>query len=457
MLKHIPMMLWMAWTSLKRDRVVLMLTFALPIAFFSIFVGIFGSSVSGGGGMSKVNVALVDLDNSANSQRFVKALQKEGGLRIITTVAAGESTLPMTREGAEGMVKDGDASVGVVIPRGFGESFGSFNFAGSDGDADRADAVEILADKQRDPVAPQVVAGLMQKAAMTGAPDLLISNGIGQFEKYAGGLTPEQRAAMDKWIPELREEVDREDAAATQPATQAASGDSAGGDAASSGFDGLVKVNVVNVQQDHRSDWEAFVSFQVAQTAVMFLLFSMAGAAGSMLDEQENGTLERLLSSNMGMGGVLAGKWLVIALIGVAQLAVMFLWAWKPFGLSLFTPHHLAGWAIMSFATAAAGAGFGMVLATMCKSRGQLSGLSTIIILIMSAIGGSMFPRFMMSEQLQKIGLFTFNAWALDGYGKVFYDNLPLTELWPQVSVLVGLAAAFMFVARLLARRWEAA
>lgn len=452
MLKHIPMMLWMAWTSLKRDKVVLMLTFALPIAFFSIFVGIFGGSVSGGGGMSRVRVALVDLDQSDNSRRFVKALHNEGGLRVQTRTA-GEAPRDLTRSDAERLVKDGDVGVGVVIPKGFGESFANFSFVPAAGEGQDSGAVEILADKQRDPIAPQVVAGLMQKAAMTGAPDLMIENGIGQFEKFAGGLTDQQRAAMDKWIPELRQELDRQDTAATQSATRP----DAGGDAASSGFDGLVKTTIVNVQGDHESDWEAFVSFQVAQTAVMFLLFSMAGAAGSLLDEQENGTLERLLSSNMGMGGVLMGKWLVIALIGVAQLAVMFLWAWKPFGLTLFTPHHLAGWAIMSCATAAAGAGFGMVLATLCRSRGQLSGLSTIIILIMSAVGGSMFPRFMMSEQLQKIGLFTFNAWALDGYRKVFYDNLPLTELWPQVSVLIGLAIAFMLIARLLARRWEAA
>jgi ABC-2 type transport system permease protein len=143
--------------------------------------------------------------------------------------------------------------------------------------------------------------------------------------------------------------------------------------------------------------------------------------------------------------------------MGVAQLAVMFLWAWKPFGLTLFTPHHLAGWAIMSAATAAAGAGFGMVLATACRSRGQLAGLSTIVILIMSAVGGSMFPRFMMSPGLQKVGLLTFNAWSLDGYRKVFYDNLPLTALWPQVTVLIALTIAFMLAARLLARRWEAA
>ena len=38
-------------------------------------------------------------------------------------------------------------------------------------------------------------------------------------------------------------------------------------------------------------------------------------------------------------------------------------------------------------------------------ARAQLSGFSTILILTMSALGGSMFPRFLMSETMQKIGL----------------------------------------------------
>jgi ABC-2 type transport system permease protein len=73
----------------------------------------------------------------------------------------------------------------------------------------------------------------------------------------------------------------------------------------------------------------------------------------------------------------------------------------------------------------------------------------------MSAVGGSMFPRFAMSEGLQTVGLLTFNAWALDGYQKVFWRDVPVWELWPQVLVLAGLTVLFLAVARSLARRWE--
>ena len=56
---------------------------------------------------------------------------------------------------------------------------------------------------------------------------------------------------------------------------------------------------------------------------------------------------------------------------------------------------------------------------------------------------------------MQKMGLITFNAWALDGYLKVFWRNA--VWLWPQVLVLSVLAATFLSLARLLARRWELA
>jgi len=143
-----------------------------------------------------------------------------------------------------------------------------------------------------------------------------------------------------------------------------------------------------------------------------------------------------------------------LTLMGTCQLTLMFLWGRLAFGLDLF--HHVPGFLVMTAVTAAAAAGFGLVLATAARTRAQLSGMSTIIILIMSSLGGSMFPRFLMSETMQRMGLVTFNAWALDGYLKVFWRNAPIVALWPQLLVLVSLTVVFLGVARTLARRWEA-
>jgi ABC-2 type transport system permease protein len=168
----------------------------------------------------------------------------------------------------------------------------------------------------------------------------------------------------------------------------------------------------------------------------------------------ESGTLERLLCTNLGMSGILLGKWAFLVLVGCAQLSVMFLWGDVAFGLPLFS--HLPGFIVMTVVTSAAAAALALALAAVARSRSQLSGISTILILTMSALGGSMFPRFLMSETMQQIGLVTFNAWALDGYLKVFWYGAPVYALWPQVAVLSGLAVVFLGGARIAARRWEA-
>ena len=100
----------------------------------------------------------------------------------------------------------------------------------------------------------------------------------------------------------------------------------------------------------------------------------------------------------------------------------------------------------MTVATCAAAAAFGIIFATACRSRAQLGGLSTIVILIMSALGGSMVPKFAAPAVFEVTGLFTFNGWALDGYLKVFWHDDPTTSLpqalWslaPQLAVLIGM------------------
>ena len=57
--------------------------------------------------------------------------------------------------------------------------------------------MQLLADVSRSHCAAMVAQGLMQKVAMTAAPDLFMAGGMRQFEKYAGALTAQQRQAVD--------------------------------------------------------------------------------------------------------------------------------------------------------------------------------------------------------------------------------------------------------------------
>jgi len=416
------------WLNLKRDRVAVALTFVLPIVFFSIFATVFGGQSSQ---TSRIRVAVVDEDRSELSARIVAGLEKETALRVRTVDDAGT---PFTRASAEQVVRDGDAPVAVVLPSGIGASFGAGAFGATGA------SIRLLADVS-DPIAPQMLLGLLQKVTMTAAPDLVMQGGMEQFEKRGGPFSPSQRAAVDAWLPQLKPRA----AGEAQPSSTPATGGGPMG----------VAAEIVDVMGSDKKRG-SLISFYAAGIGVMFLLFScVAGAGGALLDEVEAGTLERLLSTRLSMTRLLLAKWLFLAIVGAVQLTVMFLWGWLAFQLPLTS--HLPGFIVMTAITAAAAAALGLVLATIARSRAQLSGFSTILILTMSALGGSMFPRFLMSETMQKIGLLTFNGWALDGYLKVFWRDASLWQLWPQVVVLTTLTIVFLSGARLLARRWETA
>ena len=422
-------LLRVGWINLRRDRVAQALTFVLPIVFFSIFAMVFGGQRDAS--TARIRIAVVDEDHSEVSARFIEGLRGEKSLRPRTTADETGTGPVLDRPAAERLVRSGEVPIAVIIPAGMGEAFSTNGFAGG------GPAIQLLSDVS-DPIAPQMVQGLLQKVAMTAAPDLLMQGGMRQLEARGGALSPQQKAAVDAWLPRLK--------------AQAQSGG-----AGDSGANGGMPVNVEVVDVMRTDDQRgSLVSFYAAGVGVMFLLFSsVGGAGGALLEEAEAGTLERLLSTNLGMTGVLVGKWIFLALVGCVQLTVMFIWGQLVFGLPLLS--HLPGFAVMTLVTAAAAAALAVALATIARTRAQLSGFSTILILTMSALGGSMFPRFLMSESMQKVGLLTFNAWALDGYLKVFWRNAAVWELWPQVAVLVGLTLVFLAAARLFARRWEAA
>ena len=415
-----------AFVSLRRDSGALALSFVLPVVFFSIFAVIFGGRRDS---TPKIKVIVVDEDHSRVSQHLAQGLKQEGSLVVKTRPepVKGVEQPEYTAATAETAVKEGTAPVAVIIPHGFGENPIAFGPR----DPSRP-TIQLLKDSS-DMVAPQMIAGLLQKVAMTSMPDLMAEQGSKYFDEFAGGLTKEQRERLDEGIRFLRERQE------------------SGAAASNSGNGGIVAISDRAVVGENKNN--PMVSFYAAAIGVMFLLFTASGAAGALLDEAESGTLDRVLSSRVTMTSLMLGKLAYNALLAFTQLVVMFLWGWAVFKLDFWS--HIPGFIVMGVSTAVAVAAFGMLLASICKTRAQLGALSTLIILVMSSIGGSMFPRFLMPESMQKAGLLTINAWAIDGFTKVFWRDEPVSHLWPQVLVLVCIAMVLFAIARRIARRWE--
>jgi ABC-2 type transport system permease protein len=421
-----------SFRSLRRDRGAFILTFVLPVAFFSIFAVIFSQSRNGA---TKVSVAVVDEDHSVASQRLVEALEHEDALNAFTAPKAKQgqpAPVAYTAATALAGVKAGDFQAALIIPKGFGENPISL---GPRTDVDQP-AIEILHDSS-DPIAVQIVGGMLQKVVMSSMGDLMADQGMKYFDAAAGGLTPAQKTRVSNSLSVLHQ--------LQQQQRQQAPGNSAGNQSA------LVAFKVRDVVGENKKS--PMISFYAAGIGVMFLLFTASSAGGSLLDESDSGALDRVLSSHVDMTTLLAGKMVYCTMLAFTQLCVMFLWGWAVFHLDLFS--HLPGFLVMGISTAFAVANFGMILATLSKTRAQQGAVGTLLILTMSAVGGSMFPRFLMPESMKIAGLFTINGWAIDGFTKVFWYDEPISHLWQQVGILATVGIVLFFVARRFARRWE--
>ncbi len=428
---------------MRRDRGAFVLSFVLPLAFFSIFATIFGGQHDS---TPRVTLIVVDEDKSETSKDLIGALEQDNSLwvhRTPVTKKGAPAGPEYTAATAEAAVKAGDAPVALIVPKGFGAHPMGF---GPDADAS---GVELLND-QSDAIAPQMVMGLLQKAAMTAMPAVMAEQGMKYADQYVGGFTPEQKKVVESGLANLRKEV-----ANGKVGSQANGGANSGSAGSNDDSAGIIRVKTRSVVGQNAGQSKNMISFYAAAIGVMFLLFTASGSAGALLDEAESGTLERVLSTRVTMTKLLTGKLVFNTLLAFVQLTVMFLWGWAVFKLDFF--NHLPGFAVMGLVTAFAVAAFGLLLASTCKTRAQLGALSTLLILIMSSVGGSMFPRFLMPESMQKAGLLTINAWAIDGFTKVFWRDLPVRELWPQVTVLVAIGVGLFLIARRVARRWEMA
>jgi ABC-2 type transport system permease protein len=208
---------------------------------------------------------------------------------------------------------------------------------------------------------------------------------------------------------------------------------------------------VVTVEAD--SGAQPSVAFFAAGIGVMFALLSASGRAALVIADRESGVGERLRSSGVGRGPLLLSRWLFLSGVCTAQLAVMLAWARLAFALDVFAPGAPTALAALVPATAMTAAAFGLLLAYWSTTRAQLTALATALVLPMSAVAGSLLPRSLLPEAVNAVGGWLFNAWALDGFRKVFWRGQGLVDLDTELLVLALNTAAGL--ALCLLRRYD--
>jgi ABC-2 type transport system permease protein len=182
------------------------------------------------------------------------------------------------------------------------------------------------------------------------------------------------------------------------------------------------------------------VIYYAGAVSILFLMFTAMQGAMSLIDERRAGLWLRLGLSAGGIAPLLGGRMLWLTGLGVVQALVLFLVAAVLYRVPLLA--NLAAWSATAVCAAAASAGIALALAAACRTREQAQPISTFAFLILAAIGGSMAPRFLMPEALQRLGWLTPHAWAIEAYQTVMWRGLVNTTVLEAWTVLASFAGA---------------
>lgn len=388
-----------------RDRRTLLITFAIPLALITLFAFAFGG-LAGGGDSGPYALPVSDLDGTELSGALVAQLDSLDALTVV----------PMALEQAEEAVRKGNRDCVLVIHPGFADS------VQRGGEL----PVELLYDEAQSIQVAMLQQSLIPTLAMfpfsTGHAQTAMGNRI---DRMMDQDNERDRQAAKAQFDSLYRTMER-------GITGQSSGNMALG----------AEVKMTSLVKPAPGNNVGLIQ-AVAGTAIMMLLFSVAGLGMSLLDEKQEGTLKRLLVAPVPPVHILLGKMLSANVIAIAQLVAMVVFAVLAFGLQVRS--HVVGLSLVVLATAYACSAFGVFLAAIAKSRQQVQGLSTLIILVMSGIGGSMIPLFFMPAFMQKIAVLSVNYWGIQGFFDVLWRELPLTD-----PVFLGRLAALVGIGTLL-------
>ena len=368
------------------DQRSVILTFLLPVILITLFAFAYGSIGTYDGRSEPVKLLAADLDNTPLSKEIISSIDSLNDIEIVVSDSAK----------ARELVIRGKYPCALIIYKGFRDSLENGNLM----------PVEVIFDRSR-----ETEIGILQhnliSIFISSTSEIMIRKNI---EKYLQDIFPDDENEISEEIfGNVMEKGGNKET--------------------------IIWTSVVGEKNDTRLG----LIQAVAGTAILMLLFSVAGVGTSILEEKENGTINRLLYSPLKSSTILYSKMLFAFFISILQLTAMFLFAWLVLNMDMNVS--IPGLLLMITATSFAVSSLGIFLAAIARTRQQAQNLSTIIILVMSAIGGSMIPVFIMPAILQKIALLSVNYWGIQGFYDLFWRVLPLSEILPKIFVLMSIGS----------------
>jgi len=188
-------------------------------------------------------------------------------------------------------------------------------------------------------------------------------------------------------------------------------------------------------------------------TLVMFtLLVLLTSGAASLVHERDKQLLRRLASAPFTRGQIVAGKWAGRMALATVQIGVAL-------AIGTFVPIFDMNWGgalpmviVILLAWGALCTSLAVLLGSIGKTEGQVSGLGVLASMMLAALGGCWWPIEVAPDWMQDLQMFIPAGWTMDAMHKLISFGADWTSVLPNLAILL---VATLAVGWLAARKFR--
>lgn len=381
--------------QIVRERQSAFFLLIMPVVFTILFGFAFGG-FGDGEDDPRLPVGFLDQDGGTAAVHLADILSESDVVKLVTAVEDAAAL--------ETQVNDGELAAAVVIPAGYSAEI--FN--------GEIIPVTVFAN-------PANSSGLTAQGEVGAAVNRL-ANAV-----QTAQISTATAVAHGQLTDETARQDYHDDALATAVAAWS---------------DPPVQVNTTQTGEQTNDPEAAYSENAFAHSSPgMMAQFAIAGlmtAAQILVLERKNGSLRRLLTTNISRFHILVGHYLAMFILIFAQLTILVLFGQLFLRLPYFDEP--AATMLLVLVTTLFAASLGLLIGALSQSEEQAIVFSLVPMFVLAALGGAWMPLEFTPETFQKIAYLTPIAWTVDGFKDIIVRGLGIEAVLTGTAVLLGYA-----------------
>lgn len=187
-------------------------------------------------------------------------------------------------------------------------------------------------------------------------------------------------------------------------------------------------------------------TFYAAGMAIFFLFFTVQTGVTGLLQERQQGTLTRLLSSPIASWTVLVGKLLSSFVVGIISMLILMVVTTFTVGADWGPP---VGAALLVLAAVVAALGVTSLIAAFSRTSEQAGSMGSIIAILLGFLGGTFFDVSQAGGVISRLRFVSPHGWFMQGLADLSAGDLAVVVVPALAMTAFGVVTGAIGIARL--------